>query len=84
MCHALETTDLENAAPCEIHKYEGLTQPNPYHLPWIMRGLLEEDFVKSELNSETAELLRQFDDWKPTTKALKDVKYRLEAVRSKL
>ncbi|OIW33782.1 hypothetical protein CONLIGDRAFT_652236 [Coniochaeta ligniaria NRRL 30616] len=82
--HALETTDLTNAPPCEIHKYEGLTQPNPYHLPWIMRGLLEEDFVKTELNSETAELLRQFDDWKPTTKALKDVKYRLEVVRSKL
>jgi hypothetical protein len=82
--HALETTDLANAPPCEIQKYEGLSQPNPYHLPWIMRGLLEEDFVKTELNSETAELLRQFDDWKPTTKALKDVKYRLEAVRSKL
>ena len=49
-----------------------------------MRGLLEEDFVKSELTSETAELLTQFDDWKPVTKALKDVKYRLEAVRSKL
>ena len=59
-------------------------QTNPYVLPWIMRGLLEEDLVKTELSSETEELLRQFDDWKPSTKALKDVKYRLEAVRSKL
>ncbi|KAB5570110.1 hypothetical protein GE09DRAFT_1283273 [Coniochaeta sp. 2T2.1] len=82
--HALETTDLTNLPPCEVYKYGGLTQPNPYHLPWIMRGLLEENFVKTQLDSETAELLRQFDDWKPTTKALKDVKYRLEAVRSKL
>lgn len=82
--HALETTDLPNPPPCEIHKFEGVTQPNPYVLPWIMRGLLEENFVKTELHSETAELLRQFDDWKPATKALKDVKYRLEAVRSKL
>ena len=49
-----------------------------------MRGLLEEDFVKTELDTEVAELLRQFDDWKPATKVLKDVKYRLEAVRSKL
>lgn len=61
-----------------------LSNPNPYHLPWIMRGLLEEDFVKSELSNEVEDLLNQFDDWKPTTKALKDVKYRLEAVRSKL
>ena len=49
-----------------------------------MRGLLEENFVKTELNAETAELVKQFDDWKPVTKALKDVKYRLEAVRSRL
>ncbi|CAJ2506946.1 Uu.00g081320.m01.CDS01 [Anthostomella pinea] len=48
------------------------------------QGLLEEDFVKTELHSETTELLKQFDDWTPNTKALKDVKYRLEAVRSKL
>ncbi len=83
VAHALETTSVGNV-PCEIHKSEGLAQSNPYHLPWIMRGLLEEDFVKTELSMETAELLRQFDDWKPVNKALKDVKYRLEAVRSRL
>jgi hypothetical protein len=49
-----------------------------------MRGLLEEDFVKTELDREVSDLLKQFDDWKPATKVLKDVKYRLEAVRSKL
>jgi len=81
--HALETTDAGNV-PCEMQKYEGLSNHNPYRLPWTMRGLLEEDLVKTELSSETAELLQQFDSWKPVTKALKDVKYRLEAVRSKL
>ncbi len=81
--HAIETTSVGNM-PCEIHKHESLAQSNPYHLPWIMRGLLEEDFVKTELSSETAELLEKFDEWKPVNKALKDVKYRLEAVRSKL
>ncbi|TLD05303.1 uncharacterized protein PgNI_09460 [Pyricularia grisea] len=81
--HALETSDV-GKIPCEIGKHEGITTSNPYHLPWIMRGLLEEDFVKTELSSEVTELLKQFDSWKPVTKALKDVKYRLEAVRSKL
>ena len=81
--HALETTTVSHV-PCQIRKHEGLGNPNPYVLPWIMRGLLEEDFVKTELYSETTELLKQFDDWKPITKPLKDVKYRLEAVRSKL
>lgn len=81
--HALETT-IEKNASCRIEKFEGLANPNPYVLPWIMRGLLEEDFVKTELSAETAQLLKQFDDWKPVTKALKDIKFRLEAVRSKL
>lgn len=57
---------------------------NPYFLPWAMRGLLEEDFVKKELGEEVEELLAMFEDWKPTAKQLKEVKFRLEAVRSKL
>ncbi|PSS01006.1 hypothetical protein BD289DRAFT_501230 [Coniella lustricola] len=81
--HTLETTDIGTVA-CEIARYEGLTQPNPFVLPWIMRGLLEEDFVKTELSAETDKLLQRFDEWKPTTKPLQNVKYRLEAVRSKL
>lgn len=94
--HALETTPApgrhQQHPTCEIHHrghgavpgQQSQQQSNPYVLPWIMRGLLEEDFVKTELSHETEELLRQFDDWKPSNKALKDVKYRLEAVRSKL
>ncbi|WYZ39923.1 hypothetical protein EsH8_IV_000264 [Colletotrichum jinshuiense] len=88
VAHALETSDIRPNVPATItHRRDAgspLMNPNPYHLPWIMRGLLEEDFVRTELSSETEELLRQFDDWKPVTKALKDVKYRLEAIRSKL
>lgn len=57
---------------------------NPYILPFAMRGILEEDFVKSDLQGEASQLLKQFDEWKPTTKALKDVKFRLEGIRSKL
>lgn len=49
-----------------------------------MRGLLEEEFVRTELNDETKELLTQFDHWKPSSKVLRDVKYRLEGIRSKL
>ncbi|TQN73396.1 hypothetical protein CSHISOI_02083 [Colletotrichum shisoi] len=88
LAHALETSDIRPNVPAIVtHRRDAnssLANPNPYHLPWVMRGLLEEDFVRTELSSETEELLRQFDDWKPVTKALKDVKYRLEAIRSKL
>lgn len=80
---ALETTAV-GEVPLDVQEYHVPTNANPYVLPWIMRGLLEEDFVKTELDAEVTELLKQFDEWKPTTKVLKDVKYRLEAVRSKL
>ena len=60
------------------------TPQNPYILPFAMRGVLEEEHVRTELHEETAALLKQFDDWKPNTKVLKDVKFRLEGVRSKL
>ncbi|RFU34962.1 hypothetical protein B7463_g1417, partial [Scytalidium lignicola] len=80
---ALETTSADGV-PLQVQRYEIPKNSNPYVLPWIMRGLLEEDFVKTELGVETRELLKQFDNWKPSTKVLKDVKYRLEAVRSKL
>lgn len=83
IAHAIETTDV--SAPVTIDRSGGdAGERNPYLLPWIMRGLLEEEFVKTQLNVETEELLRQFDDWVPANKALKDVKYRLEAVRSRL
>ncbi|KAK8015706.1 hypothetical protein PG991_008594 [Apiospora marii] len=83
--HALETTVVKNVS-CDIPKHSGLInpKPNPYVLPWAMRGLLEEDIVKTELSAETADLLKQFDDWQPATKPLQDIKTRLEVVRSKL
>ncbi|KAI9649010.1 hypothetical protein NHQ30_001576 [Ciborinia camelliae] len=83
MDHALTTTSVPDV-PLNISQYSPPTNANPYVLPWIMRGVLEEEFVKTELHTEAVELLKQFDDWKPTTKVLQDVKYRLEAVRSKL
>ncbi|KAL4890224.1 hypothetical protein BDV59DRAFT_185078 [Aspergillus ambiguus] len=79
---ALETSNVPSA-PVNIRR--ALPSPvNPYILPFAMRGLLEEEYVRRELYDETMELLRQFDNWKPTSKVLKDVKFRLEGIRSKL
>jgi hypothetical protein len=79
---ALETNAIPNAPLSQ--KPSPTTASNPYILPWAVRGILEEDFVKSDLHDEANELLKQFDDWNPATKVLKDVKFRLEGIRSKL
>ncbi|KIY03986.1 uncharacterized protein Z520_00678 [Fonsecaea multimorphosa CBS 102226] len=62
----------------------GTNTTNPYILPFAMRGILEEDIVKKELRDEARQLLEQFDEWEPKTKVLKDVKFRLEGIRSQL
>lgn len=80
---ALETTSVDYV-PLEVKKHKIPRSSNPYLLPWIMRGLLEEEYVRTELKLETIELLKSFESWKPTTKSLKDIKYRLEAIKSKL
>jgi hypothetical protein len=79
---ALETNALTDI-PVSRRPTTG-TIGNPYILPFAMRGILEEDYVKTELQDEAKELLAQFDDWRPMTKQLKDVKFRLEGIRSKL
>ena len=82
--HALETTDCPNV-PLHVDSFELPTNNNnPFFLPWSMRGLLEEPFVRERLEQEKRELLMQFENWKPTTKVLKDVRFRLEGIRSKL
>jgi len=80
--YTMETSSL-GQIPVKNNKLAATSQ-NPYILPFAMRGVLEEDHVRKELHGETSELLKQFDDWKPTSKVLKDVKFRLEGVRSKL
>ncbi|KKF94565.1 hypothetical protein CFO_g3099 [Ceratocystis platani] len=84
LANALETTSAVPGTSCSIGPRGSLAPTNPYTLPWVMRGLLEEDLVKTRLAEETRVLLQQFQAWKPATKALKDVKYRLDAVRSRL
>ena len=81
--HALETTDL-GKLPLQVKRAHLISPQNPYILPFAVRGVLEENLVQTELHDETLELLKEFDQWKPSTKALKDVKFRLEGIRSKL
>ncbi len=85
--HALETASLPAEVAPVVRDYAAAPKAgdaNPFILPWAMRGVLEEDFVRSQLQEEVQDLLRLFDDWKPASKTLKDVRWRLEAVKSKL
>nr|OQO27429.1 hypothetical protein B0A51_07880 [Rachicladosporium sp. CCFEE 5018] len=67
-----------------IAPYSAPKEVNPFNLPWAVRGLLEEKLVKEEFGEEVMLLVKEFEEWKPTSKALRDVKFRLEGVKSML
>ena len=83
---AVETDALDHGSNpnLEVNKKVAEAGENPFFLPWALRGVLEEEKVKNDLTGETDELLRLFEKWRPVSKTLKDVRFRLEAVRSKL
>lgn len=81
---ALETTDVTTNIPITYKPYEvDQLGSNPYHLPWCMRGLLYEAGL--HLGADKIDMLfKEFEDWEPETKQLKDMKYRLNGLRSKI
>lgn len=81
---ALETTDVSVDVPVEFRPFQLKNLgSNPYHLPWCMRGLLYETNAHLDSN-EISHLFSEFEEWQPDTKQLKDVKYRLNGLRSRL
>lgn len=71
--------------PPYIAPYESVSSAanaNPYYLPWALRGILEEEAVKTRMRDEVSGLIGMFEDWRPVTKMMRDVRFRLEAVKS--
>lgn len=83
---SLYTTKLPYETPLYFKPYSiDQLGVNPYHLPWCMRGLLYEAKQHFKDGGNEIELLfKEFDEWKPESKVLKDMKYRLNGLKSKL
>ncbi|KAI7897796.1 uncharacterized protein BX663DRAFT_527217 [Cokeromyces recurvatus] len=59
---------------------------NPYHLPWAVRGIWDDPRILNDPNlaNELHQLQALFDQWRPTTAKLKEIKYRLEPLKARL
>ncbi|QPG74889.1 hypothetical protein FOA43_002226 [Brettanomyces nanus] len=58
---------------------------NPFNLPWCVRGLFFEAMRKLYRGNHEIEMVfKEFDEWNPESKALKDLKYRLNGIKAKL
>lgn len=83
----LETTDADPGLPLVVDA-EFQVPPrqnhNPYLLPWSLHGLCTEASSSQRLRPFLSDLVKQFSEWTPESKVLKDIKYRLSAVQSQL
>lgn len=81
---ALETTDTYENVPAKYTPYKANDlKTNPYRLPWTMRGLLHQ--ARRNLGDESVQsLYKEYQDWRPETAVLKDIKYRLNGLKYQL
>ena len=70
----------------EIAELRADARLNPYYLPWTLRGILEDTRLRENqgLMREVDVLRDEFEQWHPTHKVFKDLKFRLEPLRARL
>lgn len=81
--HTLETTSLVQTKPLSVTHVPNNKQQqgNLFHLPWNVRGLLN-DLLKIKNISNVLLikiLIKDFQEWEPTLKKWKDLKYCFDA-----
>lgn len=83
-----EVSNLALAQPLKLKPFDIKklgSNSNPYNLPWCARGLFFEATRRLPNGKmEVEAVFTEFEDWHPDSKALEDVKYRLNGIRAKL
>ncbi|KAF9310201.1 hypothetical protein BG003_008829 [Podila horticola] len=79
------TSELARSEPV-LNPFQARERLNPFYLPWGMRGVVDDIQARGDkvLMDELERLKELYDDWNPVSKAMKEIKFRLEPVRSKL
>ncbi|WVR07878.1 hypothetical protein IAU60_004921 [Kwoniella sp. DSM 27419] len=84
-CYALAVDYLFHSGPATqpvpplgVEPFSARDAKNDFELPWIMRALVDSPEVKDLFPDELAELKEGILAWRPTTKALREIKRRLE------
>lgn len=81
--NTLGTSHLVNHHDCEFSSVNAKTfRPNPYHLPWCLRGVIQEAIRLKHLDGRevVSELFELFKLWDPSSKAHKELKYCIDII----
>ncbi|KAI8881347.1 hypothetical protein K501DRAFT_295888 [Backusella circina FSU 941] len=67
-----------------LEEFQAQQTFNPFYLPWALQGVCTDpDILKDdELRRELRHLVQLFDEWKPTSAKLKELKFKLEPFKS--
>ncbi|KAJ9094470.1 hypothetical protein QFC21_006009 [Naganishia friedmannii] len=78
--YLLSTTapDPDVMPELQVEEFTAKDARNDYELPWTLRGVMDDSEIKMLFDAEISELKENILDWQPTTRALKDIKKRLE------
>ncbi|KAF9276429.1 hypothetical protein BGZ68_010013 [Mortierella alpina] len=79
------TSEMTRSEPI-LNPFRAKQRLNPFYLPWGMRGIADEIIARGDqvLIKELERLKKLYIEWNPVSKAMKEIKFRLEPVRSKL
>ncbi|KAI1320400.1 hypothetical protein EDD11_001203 [Mortierella claussenii] len=79
------TSEMTRSEPI-LNPFRVKQRLNPFYLPWGMRGIADEIMARGDkiLIKELERLKKLYNEWNPVTKGMKEIKFRLEPVRSKL
>ncbi|EJU05139.1 hypothetical protein DACRYDRAFT_19736, partial [Dacryopinax primogenitus] len=69
--------------PLELEPFSARESSNDYEIPWILNELVTHPAAQEWFLSEIEELRAAFDDWKPKTAALRDIRKKLEPLKRK-
>ncbi|RIA88750.1 hypothetical protein C1645_694938 [Glomus cerebriforme] len=80
--YLFETPSL-GSCDLKLERFMAQQKNNPFYLPWAMRGVLEDQKVleSQHFSLDVMKLRKQYEDWEPTSKPMKEVKFRLEPLK---
>ncbi|KAI8984042.1 hypothetical protein BDF20DRAFT_816914 [Mycotypha africana] len=83
---SVEKEEAEEAEEAEVNMtpFVAKQQQNPFYLPWILHGIMTDPQVlaNASLVDDLKQLLQLFEQWHPTSARLKELKYRLDPIRT--
>lgn len=73
--------EIEDA---KIESFQAKQQQNPFYLPWALHGICSDPMILADevLKKDLTRLLSLFEQWNPTSSRLKELKYRLDPLRT--